>query len=203
MSASLAGDAPASCAVILAHGAGNGMDAPFLRAFQSGLAERGFLAVLFNFSYMEAGRRLPDPRPRLEACYQAVADFVRARFPSRKLIVGGKSMGGRIASHLVAGGYPADALLFLGYPLHPPGKPEQLRDQHLYGIPRPMLFLSGTRDSFATPDLLASVVARIGPHATLHWIPGADHSLKVRGRPQNEVYAEALDVITGWAATAV
>ena len=107
-------------------------------------------------------------------------------------------MGGRIASHLVASGYPADALVFLGYPLHPPGKPDLMRDQHLYGIGCPMLFLSGTRDAFATPRLLEPVVERIGQGATLKWIEGADHSYRVRGRSQKEVHAEALDTVGQW-----
>lgn len=174
-----------------------------MRLFHTALAERGFLAVRFNFPYMEAGRKLPDRRPALEACYRAVADFMRVRLQpqgaaQQRLVLGGKSMGGRIASHLVASGYAADALLFLGYPLHPPGKPQQMRDQHLYGIRSPMLFLSGTRDAFAQPELLEPVVERIGKQATLVWVENGDHSLRVRGRPQQQVYAEALDTIAGW-----
>ncbi len=206
VSAALAGNASSSAAVVLGHGAGSGMDSDFMRVFHSGLAERGLLAVRFNFPYKEAGRKLPDRRPLLETCFRAAADFVcgaaAADGPGRprrqKIVLGGKSMGGRIASHLVASGYAADALLFLGYPLHPPGKTGQLRDAHLYGIGCPMLFLSGTRDAFAQPELLAPVVERIGPGATLAWIEGGDHSYRVRGRPQKEVYIEALDTIAGW-----
>ena len=206
MSAALAGDAAAAAAVVLAHGAGNDMDSGFMRVFHAGLADRGFLAVRFNFPYKEAGRKLPDPRPLLETCFRAVADFVRGgaapgglgRSGQQKIVLGGKSMGGRIASHLVASGYAADALLFLAYPLHPPGKPEQKRDAHLYGIGCPMLFLSGTRDAFSKPELLTPVVERIGPGVTLAWIEGGDHSYRVRGRPQKEVYTEALVTVTGW-----
>lgn len=179
------------------------MDSDFMRLFHAGLAERGFLTLRFNFPYMEARRRLPDQRPVLESCYRAVADFVRERQqaepPERpRLALGGKSMGGRIASHLVASGYAADALVFLGYPLHPPGKPEQMRDRHLYGIRCPMLFLSGTRDAFAHRELLAPVVERIGKQATLVWIEDGDHSFRVRGRPQKQVYTESLDTIADW-----
>lgn len=203
VSAVLAGDPAAPAAILLAHGAGNNMDSGFMRLFQAGLVERGFFAARFNFPYMEARRKLPDQRPVLETCYRGVADFVRAQLSPRshtppRLVLGGKSMGGRIASHLAASSYDAAALVFLGYPLHPPGKPEKMRDQHLYGIRCPMLFLSGTRDNFAERELLAPVVERIGPQATLVWIEGGDHSFRVRGRPQGEIYAEALDTIADW-----
>jgi uncharacterized protein len=177
------------------------MDSEFMRAFQEGLAGQGLFASTFNFPYMEAGRKLPDPRARLEACFRSVADAVverwRAPHPGR-LVLGGKSMGGRIASHLVSGGYPAGGLLFLGYPLHPPGKPTQLRDTHLYSIQAPMLFVSGTRDSFATPSLLAEVAGKVGAHATIAWVDGGDHSLKVRGRQTGEVRREVLATIQEW-----
>ena len=179
-----------------------------MQRFHAGLAGRGCLGVRFNFPYKEAGRNFPDPRPRLETCYRAVADFARqqSRLPAParpKIVLGGKSMGGRIASHLVAADYPAHGLVFLGYPLHPPGKPQQMRDQHLYAIRCPMLFLSGTRDAFARRELLAPVVERIasggpGCHATLAWIEDGDHSFRVRGRPQEQVYGQALDTIAAW-----
>ena len=208
VSAALAGEPTSSTIVVLAHGAGSGMDSESMRVFHAGLAARGCLAVRFNFPYKEARRKLPDRRPLLETCYRAAADFARgqSKLPAPrqpKIVLGGKSMGGRIASHLVAAGYPAHALVFLGYPLHPPAKPQQIRDQHLYSIRRPMLFLSGTRDVFARRDLLAPVVERLsssgpGCRATLAWIEDGDHSFRVRGRPQMQVYTEALDTIVGW-----
>ena len=154
VSAALAGEPASPTLVVLAHGAGGDMNSEFMRVFHAGLAERGCLTMRFNFPYKEARRKLPDRRPMLETCYGAAADFARgqSKLPAPrqpKIVLGGKSMGGRIASHLVAAGYPADALVFLGYPLHPPGKPQQIRDQHLYAIRCPMLFLSGTRDAFA------------------------------------------------------
>ncbi len=199
VSVAVSGDASAPVAVVLAHGAGNDMDSDFMRALHAGLAGRACLVFRFNFLYKEAGRKLPDARPLLEKCFRAVADFARGRLPAgAKLALGGKSMGGRIASHLAASGYPAGALIFFGYPLHPPGKPEQLRDRHLDDIRCPMLFLSGTRDPFATRDLLDLVVRRLGARATLHAIEGGDHSFRVKGRPQQEVNAEALDVAAQW-----
>ena len=208
VSAALAGEPASRTIAVFAHGAGSGMDSEFMRVFHDGLAERGCLAVRFNFPYKEAKRKLPDRRPLLETCYRAAADFARgqSKLPAPrqpKIVLGGKSMGGRIASHLVAAGYPAHALVFLGYPLHPPGKPQQIRDQHLYSIRCPMLFLSGTRDAFAQRDLLVPVVERLagsgpGRRATLVWIEDGDHSFRVRGRPQTQVYTEALDTIVGW-----
>ncbi|MGH7628028.1 MAG: alpha/beta hydrolase family protein [Gemmatimonadales bacterium] len=116
------------------------------------------------------------------------------------LYLGGRSMGGRIASHLVAGGFPARGLIFLGYPLHSPRQPERMRDAHLVRIGVPMLFLQGTRDAFARPDLLARTLDRL-PTATLHVLQGADHSLVVRGRRAEDVIAELADVAAAWLAS--
>jgi len=198
VSADLAGDDSSPLLVALAHGAGQGMDSPFMRSFQNGLAGRGFQSARFNFPYMQRGRKVPDPAPVLETCWRAVADFLRDQSGARKLVLGGKSMGGRIASQVVAAGYPADGLLLLGYPLHPPARPERLRDAHLYQIECPMLFLSGTRDGFAERELLEPIVERIGAHAKLRWIEGGDHSFHVRKRADAEIHAEALDTITEW-----
>lgn len=198
VSADLAGDSSSPLVVVLAHGAGQGMDSAFMRSFEEGLAGRGFQSARFNFPYMQRGRKLPDPAPVLETCWRAVAGAVREHSGARKLVLGGKSMGGRIASQVVAGGYPAEGLVFLGYPLHPPGKPERLRDAHLDRIQCPMLFVSGTRDSFAGRALLERVVERLGARATLQWIEGGDHSFHVRGRGDSEVHAEALNWIVEW-----
>jgi predicted alpha/beta-hydrolase family hydrolase len=185
-------------AVVLAHGAGQGMNSPFMTYFHSELAKRGFLSVKFNFEYMEAKRRVPDPRPKLQARYRSVVSEVIAQHQPKQVIIGGKSMGGRIASYIAADTPEVGGLLFLGYPLHPPGKPDQLRDQHLYGLKIPMLFISGTKDTFAERTLLETVVRKIGDNATLVWIERGDHSLK-RGRGDGESLGIAVDAIVAWA----
>ena len=129
--------------------------------------------------------------------YRAVAEAVAAEFPQP--FVGGKSMGGRIASNIVADGFPTAGLAFLGYPLHPPGQPERIRDAHLRHIDAPMLFLQGTRDPFATPDLLHRTIAAL-PFATLREIAGGDHSFKVRGRSSADVTKELADAIDEFVA---
>jgi len=167
-------------AVILAHGAGQGMDSPFMTFFHREMAARGFLSVKFNFDYMNQRKGVPDPQPKLRAQYRNVVDGVHAEFTPKRIIIGGKSMGGRVASY-IAGGIDAVAgLVFLGYPLHAPGKTNQLRDEHLYTLMRPMLFISGTRDTLAEQTLLQRVVDKIGERATLIWIERGDHSLTVR-----------------------
>jgi predicted alpha/beta-hydrolase family hydrolase len=168
------------------------MDTRLLVDIGEALAGRGVAVLRFNFPYMEAGRRAPDPQPRLEACYRAIAETVASEFD--RPFVGGKSMGGRIASHIVADGFSASGLVFLGYPLHPPGKPERIRDAHLGRISAPMLFLQGTRDPFATPDLLHQTVSGLQA-ARLVEIEGGDHSFKVKGRAAADVTAELIDTI--------
>jgi predicted alpha/beta-hydrolase family hydrolase len=179
--------------IVLGHGAGGSMDHPSMIAMADALADSGFEAFTFNFPYTEAGRKAPDKQDRLEACYWGVAKSIDAE----PLYLGGTSMGGRIASHIVAGGFPAAGLVLRSYPLHPPGKPERLRDEHLSRIGVPMLFLSGTRDPFATPDLLEATVARL-KDATLHWIENADHGMKVAGRKSGDVLTEIVSTITAW-----
>jgi predicted alpha/beta-hydrolase family hydrolase len=195
--------------VILGHGAGSNQLSPFMRLFASGLAERGFDAMTFNFVYMEQGRRVPDPKVKLESCYRAViaAATQHKKLKGNRLVIGGKSMGGRIASQVAATPESVNnlaGLVFLGYPLHPPGKPEQLRDAHLKSINAPMLFVQGSRDAFGTPDELNEVIKRLHLPATLHIIEGGDHSLKVPkslGLPQDQVYALVMDKIAGWLQT--
>jgi uncharacterized protein len=181
--------------LVWAHGAGGDMNSPFLVGVALGLADSGVEVFRFNFPYRDAGRRAPDKQDRLEACYWGVAKHVAAS--ADRLFLGGGSMGGRIASHIVAGGFPAAGLAFQSYPLHPPGNPERMRDAHLHRIAVPMLFVSGTRDSFASGDLLDRTVASL-PGATLHRIEGADHGLKVKGRPPADVIAEVVATIAGW-----
>jgi predicted alpha/beta-hydrolase family hydrolase len=184
-------------AIILAHGAGQGMNSPFMTYFHTELARRGFLSLKFNFEYMELKRRVPDPQPKLQARYRAVVNDVVAQHRPSRVIIGGKSMGGRVASYIAAGTPGVSGLLFLGYPLHPPGKPDQLRDEHLYSLKLPMLFISGTKDTFAGRDLLEKVVCKIGDNATLVWVEGGDHSLK-RGRGDRESLGMAMDAIVRW-----
>jgi uncharacterized protein len=190
-----------STVIVLGHGAGGNRHTPQLVRFAESLAASSRRVLLYDFPYTDRGRRAPDPPAVLEATTRAVGDFARASLGAAKLVHGGKSMGGRIASQVVAAGAPADGLVFLGYPLHPPGKPGQLRDRHLPRIEVPMLFVQGTRDTFARPDLLAAVLERLGAKATLHPVEGGDHSfavLKSSGRTPREVEAEVAKVILGW-----
>jgi uncharacterized protein len=184
-------------AIILAHGAGQGMLSPFMTYFYTEFASRGFLSVRFNFDYMNEKRRMPDPQPKLQARYRTVIEGVTAQYKPSRLLIGGKSMGGRVASYIAGDTPGVDGVVFLGYPLHPPGKPEKLRDEHLYALKLPMLFVSGTKDTFAGRDLLEKVVDRIGKSATLVWIEGGDHSLK-RGRTDTEALAVAAQTIEDW-----
>ena len=173
-------EAPAATLVV-AHGAGTGMEHPFLAGFTRALNGLGIATLRFNFPYREAGRKFPDRPPAAIAAWRAAMEEAAARSSGEPLWAGGKSFGGRMASMAVAEGMPASGLVYLGYPLHPPGKPERVRDEHLYGLTLPMLFLQGTRDPFATPELLESVVARIGPAATLVWRDGGNHTFDVKG----------------------
>ena len=190
--------------VILAHGAGAPQLSPFMVAFATGLSQRGADVVTFNFAYMERGRRAPDPRARLEAAYQCAIDATRQRVASSatRLVIGGKSMGGRIASQVVAASSDLGiaGLVLLGYPLHPPGRPERRRDAHLASISAPMLFVQGSRDAFGTEDEIRPV-ADTCPRANLHVVAGGDHSLKIRGKDAPapaQVYGGVQDAIVEW-----
>jgi predicted alpha/beta-hydrolase family hydrolase len=184
-------------AIILAHGAGQGMNSPFMTYFHKELASRGLLSITFNFDYMDAKRRVPDSQPKLQARYRAVATDIVANYHPKRLIIGGKSMGGRVASYIAGDISQVNGLVFLGYPLHPPGKPDQLRDQHLYELKVPMLFVSGTKDTFAERKLLEQVVQKIGTTATLAWIDGGDHSLR-RKKNDSQSLQIAADAIMTW-----
>jgi predicted alpha/beta-hydrolase family hydrolase len=189
-------------AVLLGHGAGSDYREPLLAAVRDGVAARGYLGCSFNFRYREQGRRLPDRAPALEECVRDVAAALRDAVHPPWLVLGGKSMGGRIASQVVAHGLvECRGLLFLGYPLHPPGKPERLRTVHLADVRVPMLFVSGTRDALARRDLLEEAVGALGERARLHLIPEGDHSLAVpkrTGRTRTDVWQEAIDVAADW-----
>jgi len=181
-------------AIILAHGAGQGMNSPFMVFFHQDMSSRGMLSVKFEFDYMEQKRHAPDPQPKLRARYRQVVEEVQSEYRPRRLIIGGKSMGGRVASYIAGDIDVVSGLVFLGYPLHPPGKTNQLRDAHLYSLDRPMLFISGTKDTFAERDLLESVVGRIGGRATLLWIERGDHSLTVKRGDQSSLHTAAGEI---------
>jgi uncharacterized protein len=202
----IAYDAPArrsaGITLILGHGAGAGQYSTFMVDFATALAARGIDAVTFNFLYTEAGRRLPDSNDRLEACYRAVIDRVRRERTSahHAVAIGGKSMGGRIASQVAAGASGLAGVVLLGYPLHPPGKPRQLRVRHLPKVAAPMLFVQGTRDTFGNPEELQAVLAPL-PLAELYIVENGDHSFKVlkrAGVPQEAVHARIQDKIADW-----
>jgi uncharacterized protein len=193
----------AGISLILGHGAGAGQTSSFMVNFATELAARGIDAVTFNFFYAEHGRRVPDTNDKLEACYRAVIETVRGhnKLRGNKLAIGGKSMGGRIASQVAAGEDDLAGLVFLGYPLHPPGKPEKLRVKHLPDIKAPMLFVQGSRDTFGTPEELRPIIKTLRPPANLYVVEGGDHSFKVpksAGFTQEEVHRAVLDEIAAW-----
>lgn len=197
VSGAWAGAREAAATVVIAHGAGAGMDHPFLVGFTRALNEAGVATLRFNFAYTERGRRSPDPEQVLRDVWLAAFELARSRARGA-VLAGGKSLGGRVASMVVAGGMPAAGLVFLGYPLHPPGKPERVRDEHLYRISVPMLFLQGTADPFARADLLVEVLERLGDRAAYHPIEGGDHSFRVKA-----ARADDRDIGTALAALAV
>jgi hypothetical protein len=156
------------------------MDSPLLCAVQEVLLGRGMAVLRFNFPYREAGRRLPDRPERLAQAYRSALGLLRHRpaGPPRRLFAGGHSMGGRIASHLAAGGEPCAGLVLLAYPLHPARRPQRLRSAHLHRIGCPLLFVQGTRDPLCDLELLRQALGALGPAASLHRIEGAGHSLQ-------------------------
>lgn len=183
---------------IYAPGAGANLHDPFGAFAARELPGRGIAVVRFQFPYQEAGRRAPDRAPVLEETWRAVIEAVRP--DTRRLAVGGRSMGGRIASQVVAQGAAVDALALFAYPLHPPGRPDQTRDAHLPAIAVPTLFCSGTNDAFASPEELRAAAAK-APRSTLHLMDGADHGFgvpKASGRTRQDVWAEAVNVTADW-----
>lgn len=187
--------------VVLAHGAGSGMRSEFMAFMADALSGAGLLCMRFEFPYMQAGRKAPDKAPVLEAAYRAVGEHAREVANDRPLVLGGKSMGGRIASQAVAAGAPADGLVFHGYPLHPPGRPDRVRKAHLPDVPVPMLFVEGTRDPFCPLDTLRDILDETGVRAEVAVIDDGDHSFKVRkssGRGTPEAWREVVDRTTSW-----
>src|SRR5215208_7386338 len=200
----------AGLTVLLGHGAGADQTSGFMRMFAIGLASRGLDVMTFNFIYMEQGRSVPDQKPKLEACFRAVIDAAlnHKKLKSNSLVLGGKSMGGRIASQVMAGDNRGSfekqvtGLVFLGYPLHPPGQSTKLRVEHLPHVQKPMLFVQGTRDALGTPEEIQPFVKDLRPPAKIYPIEGGDHSFKAPkklGLPQEQIYEAAMDEIVQWA----
>ena len=199
----------AAVTVILGHGAGASQTSGFMRMFAQGLAARGLDVMTFNFVYMEQGRSVPDQKHKLESCFSAVieAALKHKKLRNNRVVVGGKSMGGRIASQVMAGEdkekFATDVvgLVFLGYPLHPPGNPAKLRVEHLPEIQKPMLFVQGTRDALGTPDEIRPFIKGLRPAAKIHSIEGGDHSFKAPkkfGLPQDQIFETSMDEIDRW-----
>jgi predicted alpha/beta-hydrolase family hydrolase len=193
-------------ALVLAHGAGAPQRHPFMVSFAQALSDRGLDVITFNFLYTEQNRKVPDRMPQLVACYRAVIEAARHHVASarERLFIGGKSMGGRAATHVAAGDpeLAIDGIVLLGYPLHPPGRPDRVRDAHLPDVGRPMLFVQGARDPFGAPSELKPILASLSPLPTLHHVEGGDHSFKVAGRDgktrQAAIYSEVQDTIVEW-----
>ena len=188
---------------VCAHGAGGNMADRGMAQTAAALVSRGLTVVRFNFLYKEKKSGRPDPMPKLEETVAAVVAHTRAALEPKVLIIGGRSMGGRAASMLAATGFACDGLLLLAYPLHPAGKPEQLRDAHLPSIRVPVLCFSGTRDALCTRALMERALERVNTTWDMRWIEGADHSfhvLKSSGRTDAHVLDEIADTSLRWVA---
>ena len=188
--------------LVLAHGAGGGQKSRFMIDAARAFAARGISTATFDFPYMAAGRSVPDKAPVLEQSWREAIAAARAHgaFKDVPLFIGGKSMGGRISSHVAAQHVEGIAgLVFLGYPLHPPGRPEQRRDAHLPDIREPMLFVQGSRDLFGTADEIRALLPRLNSRADLFEVADGDHSFKVRvkvtGRKQETVFEEIFETV--------
>ncbi len=198
-------DAPthAKACYVFAHGAGAGMNHAFMVAIAQGLVERGIATLRFQFPYMEKGSKRPDSPAVVHAAIRAAVEEAARQLPGVPLFAGGKSFGGRMTSQAQAmepligvGG-----IIFIGFPLHPSGKPSTDRAKHLADVKVPMLFLQGTRDELADLDLVRETTAKLGRRATLHVVDGADHSFHVlvrSGRNDTQVRDELLDVMAQW-----
>jgi hypothetical protein len=203
VSALLMAPAGAAACLVLGHGAGAGMEHPFMAATATGLAERGVATLRYQFPYMERGSKRPDPPKLAQAAVRAAVAEAARRCPGLTLVAGGKSFGGRMTSQAqAAAALPGVVgLAFFGFPLHPAGKPSIERAAHLDAVGVPMLFLQGTRDELARPALLQPVIDRLGPRATLHLVDDADHAFHVRarsGRSDAQAVGEMLDILAAW-----
>jgi predicted alpha/beta-hydrolase family hydrolase len=186
---------------VCAHGAGGSMSDRGMLSLTRALGQRGLSLVRFNFLYKEKGSGRPDPMPRLEKTFEAVVSHVRSELSPKKLIIGGRSMGGRAGSMMASKGFDCDGLLLFAYPLHPAGQPEKLRDAHLPSIEVPVLCFNGTRDALCTPELMEKALTTVHSKWEMHWLEGADHSfhvLKSSGRTDAEVLQEVADTTMRW-----
>lgn len=189
--------------LILAHGAGAGQQSAWMVKAARALADAGISCITFDFPYITAGRKVPDKAPVLEAHWRAVLEEVKGVSAPLPLFIGGKSMGGRIASHIASQGVQGVAgLIFFGYPLHPPGRPEQPRDAHLPSIAEPMLFIQGSADTFGNESEMTELIPTLRS-ATLHIIRGGDHSFKVPGgaKAQGPAFDEVIGTAVDWIRT--
>ncbi|HVL97774.1 MAG TPA: alpha/beta fold hydrolase [Egibacteraceae bacterium] len=189
--------------LVLGHGAGTDLSNPLLLAVGRGLADRGHPVLAFNFAYAEAGRKRPDPAARLESAFRDAIAVAREAMGARALVLGGRSMGGRIASRLAAQGEPCAGLVLLGYPLHPAGQPERLRTDHWPALSVPVLFVQGDRDRLCELTLLDRErrAHLSGIDARVHVVVGADHGFAVRkadGRAPGAVLSEIVTVVADW-----
>ena len=185
--------------LVLAHGAGAGQQHPFMTTAATGFAARGIDVVTFDFPYMREHRKIPDRAPVLEKAFQDVVAAARQWSHATRVFIGGKSMGGRMATHLGAA-HLADlgGIVVFGYPLHPPGKPSQLRVEHLPAIAAPVLIVQGERDAFGTPAELKPALESMKAPVDLHIVPRGDHSLAVAGRRREDVLGDVLDRAGAW-----
>lgn len=197
----LADDDAGETVVILAHGAGSHMENKTMEWLAGLVRGAGASVVRFNFLYRAQGKGMPDRMPVLMQTYRAVIDSVRERLQPEPLVIGGHSMGGRVASMVEAEGRTADGLLLFGYPLHPPGQLEKLRKDHLPLIRRPTLQLNGTNDDFCTKETMDAIASPLAPRWRLTWIEGADHSYNVKkssGRTRRDVEADIAQALSAW-----
>lgn len=200
-------------ALILAHGAGAGQKSAWIVKAAKALPERAITCATFDFPYITAGRKVPDRAPVLEEHWRKMLDEGWRTFADLPMFIGGKSMGGRMASHVAAQGVAGarstgsgqvSGIVFFGYPLHPPGRPDQRRDAHLPQIAEPMLFVQGSRDTFGNEDEIAAMLPSL-PRATLHVIPGGDHSFRVPGgaKAQQPAFDDAIDAAAAWMKSVI
>jgi uncharacterized protein len=191
------------CVFVMAHGAGGHMADRGMLALDTQLSRRGIQVVRFNFPYREKDSKRPDPMPVLKECIAAIAARAREQPGTQRLLIGGRSMGGRAASMLAADGFDCDGVILLAYPLHPAGQPEKLRHAHLARIGVPVLCLNGTRDALCRRDLMERAIDGLD-RWTMHWLDSADHSfhvLKSSGRTDAQVIDEVGHATAAWVAT--
>ena len=200
------GAGPSGATLLLAHGAGAGQHHPFMTGIAKAIAGRGVDVVTFDFPYVHARRKVPDRAPVLEAAFEHALDWTRARAEGRnrpQVFIGGKSMGGRMATHLGARGVAGiSGIVSLGYPLRPPGKTGNERAAHLASIEVPLLIVQGTRDSFGSDSDVRQAVASMRRQPTIVAVEGGDHSFAVRGRKPADVLSEVAEAIRNWCSSA-